>query len=155
MKDEGGRMKITLVAEAFILHPSSFILSFGAEGEVRTLEVSLEDSHVASYITSANVKQAVSLRTTLNAIRRGPQTNSLLYRAGTPGRIRTRNLDVRSVALFQLSYRSLTTVQSLTSKVQSLCFDLDLGLWTFDFGLLDWSIVPDSNRCLSEGNAAS
>ena len=55
-----------------------FVL-FGTEGEIRTLEASLEDSHVSSYITSAN---------------------------GTPGRTRTRNLDVRSVALFQLSYRS-------------------------------------------------
>jgi hypothetical protein len=27
---------------------------FGAEGEIRTLEASLEDSHVASYITSAS-----------------------------------------------------------------------------------------------------
>src|SRR5258705_10796452 len=27
--------------------------SFGAEGEIRTLEASLEDSHVSSYITSA------------------------------------------------------------------------------------------------------
>jgi hypothetical protein len=47
--------------------------------------------------------------------------------SGTPGRTRTRNLDVRSVALFQLSYRS--------GK--------------------GWSIVPDSNRCLSVGNAVS
>ena len=29
---------------------------FGAEGEIRTLEASLEDSHVAGYITSAHVK---------------------------------------------------------------------------------------------------
>ncbi len=29
---------------------------FGAEGEARTLEASLEDSHVASYITPACVK---------------------------------------------------------------------------------------------------
>jgi len=29
---------------------------FGAEGEIRTLEASLEDSYVASYITSACVK---------------------------------------------------------------------------------------------------
>ena len=53
----------------------------GTEGEVRTLESSLEDSHVSGYITSVR-------------------------ESGTPGRIRTRNLDVRSVALFQLSYRS-------------------------------------------------
>ena len=46
---------------------------------------------------------------------------------GTPGRIRTRSIDVRSVALFQLSYRSKK----------------------------DWSTVPDSNRCLSIGNAVS
>jgi hypothetical protein len=30
--------------------------TFGAEGEIRTLEASLEDSHVASYITSASEK---------------------------------------------------------------------------------------------------
>ncbi len=77
MKDEGGRMKGTF--SSFIPHPSSFV--FGAEGEIRTLEASLEDSHVSSYITSAE-------------------------KIGTPGRARTRNLDVRSVALFQLSYRS-------------------------------------------------
>jgi hypothetical protein len=28
-------------------------VEFGAEGEIRTLEASLEDSHVSSYITSA------------------------------------------------------------------------------------------------------
>jgi hypothetical protein len=37
----------------FIPHPSSFILWSGAEGEIRTLETNLEDSHVSSYITSA------------------------------------------------------------------------------------------------------
>lgn len=47
---------------------------------------------------------------------------------GTPGRIRTRSIDVRSVVLFQLSYRSLRN---------------------------SWCTVPDSNRCLSVGNAAS
>ena len=74
----------------------------GTEGEVRTLESSLEDSHVSGYITSVR-------------------------ESGTPGRIRTRNLDVRSVALFQLSYRSKKY----------------------------WCTVPDSNRCLSVGNAVS
>ena len=34
------------------------------------------------------------------------QLESAIGNVGTPGRIRTRNLDVRSVALFQLSYRS-------------------------------------------------
>ena len=74
----------------------------GTEGEVRTLESSLEDSHVSSYITSVREH-------------------------GTPGRIRTRNLDVRSVAPFQLGHRSKKF----------------------------WCTVPDSNRCLSVGNAAS
>ena len=58
----------------------------GTEGEIRTLESSLEDSHVSSYITPAS----------------DPRKNT----NGTPGRIRTRTFDVRSVALFQLSYRS-------------------------------------------------
>src|SRR5687767_13187358 len=38
-------------ASAFVLHPSS--LHSGAEGEIRTLETNLEDSHVSSYITPA------------------------------------------------------------------------------------------------------
>jgi hypothetical protein len=29
------------------------VLHFGAEGEIRTLEASLEDSHVSNYITPA------------------------------------------------------------------------------------------------------
>ena len=57
--------------------------NFGAEREVRTLETNLEDSHVSNYITSASLLQI-----------------------GAPGRIRTHNFDVRSVALFQLSYGS-------------------------------------------------
>ena len=61
---------------------------------------------------------------------------SLPQKLGTPGRTRTRNLDVRSVALFQLSYRS----------------GGNFGLRIAD---LSWSIVPDSNRCLSAGNAVS
>ena len=70
-----------------------FVL-FGTEGEIRTLEASLEDSHVSSYITSAS------------HCRPHRQLESAIGNVGTPGRIRTRNLDVRSVALFQLSYRS-------------------------------------------------
>ena len=49
MKDEGELSSTAF----FILHPSDFILAFGAEGEIRTLEASLEDSHVSSYITPA------------------------------------------------------------------------------------------------------
>src|SRR6266705_645130 len=39
---------------------------------------------------------------------------SLPRRFGTPGRTRTRNLDVRSVALFQLSYRSVKELEHRT-----------------------------------------
>jgi hypothetical protein len=36
------------------LRSSAADLAYGAEGEVRTLKASLEDSHVANYITSAS-----------------------------------------------------------------------------------------------------
>ena len=39
---------------------------------------------------------------------------SLPQEIGTPGRIRTRNLDVRSVALFQLRYRSRRNLEHRT-----------------------------------------
>ena len=55
----------------------------GAEREIRTLEASLEDSHVSSYII--------------------PACSSF---DGAPGGIRTHNLDVRSVAPIQLSFGS-------------------------------------------------
>src|SRR5258707_5889940 len=72
----------------------------GTEGEIRTLEASLEDSHVSSYITSASGASQGNARFWV-------WREIVLWTAnGTPGRTRTRNLDVRSVALFHLSYRS-------------------------------------------------
>jgi hypothetical protein len=107
---------------------------FGTEGEIRTLESSLEDSHVSSYITPARfgVRRPVDWSASVLACsedislaeigkRDACAPVGLLWlwgeisdRAGwttcatfgTPGRIRTRSLDVRSVALIQLSYRS-------------------------------------------------
>ena len=52
---------------------------------------------------------------------------SLPQEVGTPGRVRTRSLDVRSVALFQLSYRSRMNFGLLISD----CGLADLGRYFF------------------------
>ena len=52
---------------------------------------------------------------------------SLPHKPGTPGRNRTRNLDVRSVALFQLSYRSRMNFGLLISD----CGLADVGRYFF------------------------
>ena len=49
------------------LSPSS--LYFGAEGEIRTLEASLEDSHVSSYITPAETLKIANCRFPIGVVR--------------------------------------------------------------------------------------
>ena len=90
---------------------------FGAEGEIRTLETSLEDSHVSSYITPAkhcrfpvaywqfeNVPSPTSM--SKGQVYQSKNQKSAIENVWAPGRIRTHNDDVRSVGLFQLSYGS-------------------------------------------------
>ena len=92
-----------------------FVL-FGTEGEIRTLEASLEDSHVSSYITSAS-----HCRPSAIGIGNRECWNS----------------------------RQDSNPQPRRSKRRALPVELqEQGVWT-------WSIVPDSNRCLSVGNAVS
>jgi hypothetical protein len=103
---------------------------------------------------------------------------SLPRKPGTPGRIRTCNLDVRSVAPFQLSYRSVKEigasyrirtgvsalatpcleptgptmherVHSLKSKVQGQFSDPDFRLWTLDVGLWTYELVGEDRIELS------
>ena len=51
-------MRLELTNTGFAIQRLSHLATranFGTEGEIRTLESSLEDSHVSSYITSANI----------------------------------------------------------------------------------------------------
>ena len=86
VKDEGGRMKPAVASASF--HPSSLILHPLVWSGRRDSNSRFEFGRLAGF-------QLPTL----------PQF-------GTPGRTRTCNLDVRSVALFQLRYRSTRLLNS-------------------------------------------
>ena len=131
-----------------------FVL-FGTEGEIRTLEASLEDSHVSSYITSAKGISDCGFRI----------SNCFLSLSGA---IKTRDSYCAKLLNPQSEIRNLnwnswqdSNPQPRRSKRRALPVELqerrefrisDCGLRIADWF---WSIVPDSNRCLSAGNAVS
>ena len=53
-KEYKNRLGIIVILIRVYLRLSAANFDFGTEGEIRTLEASLEDSHVSSYITSAS-----------------------------------------------------------------------------------------------------
>ena len=56
-------MRVELTNNGFAIRRLSLLTTcayIGTEGEVRTLEASLEDSHVASYITSAKLLELLA-----------------------------------------------------------------------------------------------
>ena len=166
-------------------HPSSLIPYFGAEGEIRIpTSRDLEDSHVSSYITSARdfglrisdfglaqfLLQRVSAE---RADRRGardqlPIRNRKSAILGPPiGLEPTPNSFEANRSSIKLRGRGgisdcgfrISDLQTRVSKlvsIESRLRDPDkIRNSQFDIRNLYWSIVPDSNRCLSEGNAVS
>lgn len=86
-------------------------LTIGARGETRTLVTGFAIRRLSRLATRAKLerKERFELSNRVWKTRMFP-TTSLPQMFGTPGRTRTRNLDVRSVALFQLSHRSKMTL---------------------------------------------
>ena len=90
-------MRLELTNNGFAIQRLSHLATrakFGTEGEIRTLESSLEDSHVSSYITSACVlvgEDRVELSPRVPRTRMLTLHHTPFIKIGAPGETRTHN----------------------------------------------------------------